>query len=94
MRFGLPLIALMLAIGLGLAGPGTARTAPIHSPSLPLTQLFTLGEGCSLQARTGNTATFWAATLRGWAEGPTSAGWRHFVAWTKSGGRPPACPKH
>jgi hypothetical protein len=34
-----------------------------------------------------NNALLWAASLRGWSEGPTVRAWRNFVAWTKQGWR-------
>ena len=39
-----------------------------------------------------DNALLWAASLRGWSEGPTVRAWRRFVAWTKQAWRPaPPC---
>jgi len=37
-----------------------------------------------------NNMLLWAASLRGWSEGPTVRAWRDFVAWTKTSWRPAA----
>ena len=37
-----------------------------------------------------DNAMLWAASLRGWSDGPTVRAWRRFVSWTKQGLRPTA----
>lgn len=75
MRYGLPLVALMLAIALGLAGPGTARPAPLRLAVPSLAQVFAPGAGCEAASQPRRKpATLFAASLRGWAEGPTAQG--------------------
>jgi hypothetical protein len=44
---------------------------------------------CQAQpAAVRDSALLWAASLRGWSEGPTVRAWRHFVAWTKQSRHP------
>ncbi len=80
--------------------PGHAVTAPLALPSLAGFSLFASAEATTLDAarpacpsprtaaaapRTSDNALLWAASLRGWSDGPTVWAWRRFVAWTKQG---------
>ena len=81
-------------------GAGHAFTAPLALPSLAGFSLFTSAEATTLDGagpacparrnavaapRMPDNALLWAASLRGWSEGPTVLAWRRFVAWTKQG---------
>jgi hypothetical protein len=71
-------------------------------PSLAAFSLFSSAEATTLADARGYTvctrppaaaqdnALLWAASLRGWSEGPTVRAWRRFVAWTKQSWRPAA----
>jgi hypothetical protein len=82
-----------------------ANVTPVALPSLASFRLFGTAEAMTLAdaqpqptcrvpapaARTAspNNALLWAASLRGWSEGPTVQAWRGFVAWTKQSWRAP-----
>ena len=106
MRWTMPVFALALAIALGALGPlhGQPGRAPagLGGFSLGGFSLFSSAGASTLPrlpacqqavAPQGNQALLGAASLRGWAEGPTVQAWRHFVAWSKQGLRPATpCP--
>lgn len=86
MRWSMPVLAVMLAIAIGLFGPGSARSAGPVAPRLTLEMPL----ACAApMAAPGKEGLLVAASLRGWAEGPTARAWRALVAWTKQGGRFP-----
>jgi hypothetical protein len=93
MRWTMPIVALILAVGLGLAGPGAmhpANGAAIAARALDRA-LAKPSPACeNTVARTKPApATLVAASLHGWAESPATQAWRSFVAWSKTGS---ACP--
>ncbi len=78
-----------LGAALGISHPAEAATL-VASPAIATA---CQPGALARQARPEtDNALLWAASLRGWPEGPTVQAWRQFVAWTKQGWRPsPAC---
>ncbi len=93
MRWSMPIVALILAVGLGLAGPGamhpaSAAAAAARALERALAQQTSAcpNAPASTAARaTPAPALLVAASLHGWAEGPATRAWRGFVARSKQG---------
>ncbi len=100
-------LALAIALGALSPPPVRHGQAPLPAISLASFSLFSSAEATTLEAgRTGcvaapapaasvatssDNALLWAASLRGWSEGPTVRAWRRFVTWTKQGWRQAPC---